>query len=60
MEWSCLEIEFVNGVKMSLDTARKVAAEAEARNIRLSAHAPDFINLNSEDHASGLIPRSSL
>jgi deoxyribonuclease IV len=50
----CQEIEFVNGVKMGLDTARKVAAAAAARKIRLSAHAPYFINLNSEDRGKRL------
>jgi deoxyribonuclease-4 len=50
----CQEIEFVNGVRMGLDTARKVAAGAAARKIRLSAHAPYFINLNSEDRGKRL------
>ena len=50
----CQEIEFVNGVKMGLDTAHKVAAGAAARKIRLSAHAPYFINLNSEDRGKRL------
>ena len=45
----CQEIEFVNGVKMGMDTARKVALKAAAREVRLSVHAPYFINLNSED-----------
>jgi len=44
-----LEIEFVKGVKMGLDTARKVRARAEALGLRLSVHAPYFINFNSED-----------
>jgi deoxyribonuclease-4 len=50
----CQEIEFVNGVKMGLDTARKVAAGAAARKVRLSAHAPYFINLNAEDRGKRL------
>jgi deoxyribonuclease-4 len=50
----CQEIEFVNGVKMGLDTARKVAAAAAVRKVRLSAHAPYFINLNSEDRGKRL------
>jgi deoxyribonuclease IV len=45
----CLEIEFVQGVKMGLDTARKVREKAESLGVRLSVHAPYFINLNSED-----------
>ncbi len=50
----CQEIEFVNGVKMGPDTARKVAAKAAAQKIRLSVHAPYFINLNSEDKGKRL------
>jgi deoxyribonuclease IV len=50
----CQEIEFVNGVKMGLDTARKVAAKSAARGVRLSVHAPYFINLNSEDRGKRL------
>jgi len=50
----CQEIEFVNGVKMGLDTARKVALKAAAREVRLSVHAPYFINLNSEDRGKRL------
>ncbi len=45
----CLEIEFVKGVKMGFDTARKVREKAMALGVRLSVHAPYFINLNSED-----------
>ena len=45
----CLEIEFVKGVKMGYETARAVKEKAAARGIRLSAHAPYFINLNSDD-----------
>lgn len=50
----CQEIEFVNGVKMGLDTARKVALKASARKVQLSVHAPYFINLNSEDRGKRL------
>jgi len=44
-----LEIEFVKGVKMGFDTARQVREKAAALDIRLSVHAPYFINLNAED-----------
>ncbi len=44
-----LEIEFVWGVKMGLDTAAKVRARAAALGLRLSVHAPYYINFNSED-----------
>ena len=45
-----LEIEFVKGVKMGLDTAAKVRAKATALGLRLSVHSPYYINFNSEDH----------
>ena len=44
-----LEIEFVKGVKMGLDTAAKVRARAAALGLRLSVHAPYYINFNSGD-----------
>jgi deoxyribonuclease-4 len=44
-----LEIEFVKGVKMGLDTARKIRQRASALGLRLSVHAPYYINFNSED-----------
>lgn len=55
-----LEIEFVKGVKMGLDTARKVRARAEALGVRLSVHAPYFINLNSEDPGKRLSSQERL
>ena len=45
----CLEIEFVQGVRMSKDTAKQVSVVAANRNIRLSVHAPYFINLNARE-----------
>jgi len=45
----CLEVEFVKGIKMGGDTARLVKAEAEAAGIKLSVHAPYYINLNSPE-----------
>jgi len=45
----CLEVEFVKGVKMGGDTARLVKTEAEAAGIKLSVHAPYYINLNSPE-----------
>ncbi len=45
----CMELEFVQGVRMS-ETAAYQAAETAARTgIRLSAHAPYFINLNARE-----------
>jgi len=43
----CMEIEFVQGVKMGRETALEVAEHAVKKNIVLSAHAPYYINLNS-------------
>jgi deoxyribonuclease-4 len=49
-----LEIEFVQGVKMGPDTAAKVRGKATELGVRLSVHAPYFINLNSEDRGKRL------
>lgn len=45
----CLEVEFVQGVKMGSDTAIKLNKEAKKLSISLSVHAPYFINLNSAE-----------
>lgn len=45
----CLEIEFVMGVKINEPTARQIANVARNRDIRLSIHAPYFINLNAQE-----------
>ena len=45
----CMEIEFVRGVRMGEDSARRVAETADRLGVRLSAHAPYFINLNSHE-----------
>lgn len=42
-----MEIEFVRGVKMSLDVAKQCGKLAKKLGIRLSVHAPYFINLCS-------------
>ena len=44
-----MEIEFVQGVRMSEASARQVAGVATRKGIRLSAHAPYFINLNARE-----------
>ena len=56
----CLEIEFVQGVKMGLDTARKVRERAAALGVRLSVHAPYHVNLNSEDPGKRLASQERL
>ena len=46
---NAMEIEFVRGVKMSLEMAKQVGELARKLKIRLSVHAPYFINLCSQD-----------
>jgi len=43
-----MEIEFVRGVKISREFAKKVDELASQLNVRLSVHAPYYINLLSE------------
>ncbi len=45
----CMELEFVNGVRMSEKTAVTVAGKAREAGIKLSAHGPYWINLNSKE-----------
>jgi len=45
----CMELEFVRGVHMGKETALQVAATAKNLKIRLTAHAPYFINLHATD-----------
>jgi deoxyribonuclease-4 len=43
-----MELEFVRGVKMGEETAYKVNEVAERLDIKLSVHAPYYINLNGD------------
>jgi len=45
----CMEIEFVQGVRMGEGSARLVAEVASRKGVGLSAHAPYFINLNAHE-----------
>lgn len=45
----CMEIEFVQGVKMGEAGARVVADTATREGVKLSAHGPYFINLNARE-----------
>jgi len=45
----CMEIEFVQGVKMGEAGARLVAEVATREGVKLSAHAPYFINFNAHE-----------
>ncbi len=56
----CLEVEFVKGIKMGSDTAEEIRKRADALNIRLSAHAPYYINLNSPEQGKRLASQERL
>lgn len=43
----CMEIEFVRGVKMGKKTALRVHGVSKQLDIKLSVHAPYYINLNA-------------
>jgi deoxyribonuclease-4 len=45
----CMEMEFVRGVKMGEAAARLVAETTAQEGVKLSAHAPYFINLNARE-----------
>lgn len=46
---NAMEVEFVQGVRMSREMAAKVGEAAKRERVLLSVHAPYFINLCSED-----------
>jgi deoxyribonuclease-4 len=50
----CMEVEFVKGVKMGADTAETVGAWAKELGVRLSVHAPYYVNLNADDEGKRL------
>jgi deoxyribonuclease-4 len=43
----CMEVEFVQGVRMSPEVAVSVGELAAKKNVALTAHGPYFINLNA-------------
>lgn len=49
MGLSAYEYSFGRGVTLSDEMAKKIAGEAQAHNIAISAHAPYFINLANPD-----------
>jgi deoxyribonuclease-4 len=49
MKLDCMEVEFVYGVRMSVEDAREAGALARAKGITLSVHAPYYINLASAE-----------
>ncbi len=44
----CMEVQFVRGVRMNEQTARNIRMISESLNVRLSVHAPYYINLNAD------------
>ena len=47
MGLDCMEVEFTYGVRMHIEEAERVGALAKEKGIRLSVHAPYYINLAS-------------
>jgi deoxyribonuclease-4 len=47
----CMEVEFVRGVRMGPATQEAVSETSRYLGIALSAHAPYYINLNSDEDA---------
>ncbi len=45
----CMELEFVQGVRMRKESAIQVSETATRAGIKLSAHAPYFINFNAHE-----------
>jgi len=56
----CQEIEFVKGVKMGPETAKIIQQKAVEINVRLSVHAPYYINFNSKEVEKRLASRERL
>ncbi len=46
----CTELEFVYGVRMAESEADQVASTARKLKVKLTAHAPYYINLNAHEH----------
>ncbi len=49
LQLQAMEMEFVQGVRMKEEAAREVRRAAEKFHVKLSIHAPYYINLLSED-----------
>ena len=56
----CMEVQFVRGVKMSEEMARRVGDVAKSKGVRLTAHAPYFINLNSHEEEKVIASKERL
>ncbi|UCE55192.1 MAG: TIM barrel protein [Desulfobacterales bacterium] len=60
MGLDCMEVEFTYGVRMNVDDARTVGALAQEKGIVLSAHAPYYINLASDEKDKVLASKKRL
>ncbi len=56
----CMEVEFVQGVNMGQKTASAIGAVARNRGIRLTAHGPYFVNLNSPEEEKVMASRERI
>lgn len=56
----CMEIEFVRGIRIHSDLAAAVKKLAGSLNVSLSAHAPYYINLNSEETGKRLVSQERI
>lgn len=56
----CMEVEFVQGVKMSEKGALEVGKVASGRQVGLSAHGPYFINLNAGEEKKLIASRERI
>ena len=56
----CMEVEFVQGVRMSNSSALPVGEVARKQDVRLTAHAPYFINLNSQEEEKVVASRQKI
>ncbi|UCE40547.1 MAG: TIM barrel protein [Candidatus Aminicenantes bacterium] len=54
LDLDCMEVEFVKGVKMGAETAEKIGEKAEEIGVRLSVHAPYYVNLNADEEGKRL------
>jgi deoxyribonuclease-4 len=60
LDLDCLEVEFVKGIKMGQDMARKIGDKAKSLGLSLSVHAPYYINLNSPEQGKRLASQERL
>jgi deoxyribonuclease-4 len=49
LELDALELGWVQSVRVSEQTCAEIQMAAEAQNVKISVHAPYFINLNADD-----------